>query len=410
MHLKFLARGTGSARVAADYLLGARDATGQLRAGVEVLRGDPQQVAAVADALPFEHKYTSGVIAWAPEDAPTAAQIGAVLDEFEQTTWAGLDTDHYAWTAVQHREGAGVHVHVLAARCDLATGKSLNIAPPGWQKTFDALRDWQNHEHGWSRPDDPARARLQQPGHRAPIDASRLRAGLEVEPDPRTAIRDYLIARIEDGAVRDRAGVVTALQEAGLEVPRAGQDYLTARDPASSARWRLKGELYGRDFQRERLNRAAPAADRAGPATHRGAGAAAAHRAFRELASHREARAVYNRAQYAQLGHAVELGRANRVVAPGRRRPVDLARHLRRELGLTRWLPSGIQTRIETRTALTRQIAQYQEQRDRLRAETWGVLFHEDAGGRFLVLPEGTVLDTLPYTLGDRRAVKLLSE
>ena len=41
MHIKFLARGTGSAREAADYLLGARDATGQLREGVEVLRGDP---------------------------------------------------------------------------------------------------------------------------------------------------------------------------------------------------------------------------------------------------------------------------------------------------------------------------------------------------------------------------------
>ena len=57
MHIKFLARGTGSARAAADYLLGARDATGQLRAGVEVLRGDPHQVAAVADALAVEHKY-----------------------------------------------------------------------------------------------------------------------------------------------------------------------------------------------------------------------------------------------------------------------------------------------------------------------------------------------------------------
>ena len=56
MHIKFLARGTGSARAAADYLLGARDATGQLREGVEVLRGDPHQVAAVADALAFEHK------------------------------------------------------------------------------------------------------------------------------------------------------------------------------------------------------------------------------------------------------------------------------------------------------------------------------------------------------------------
>ena len=100
MHIKFLARGTGSARAAADYLLGARDATGQPREGVEVLRGDPHQVAVVADALAFEHKYTSGVIAWAPDDTPTDAQIGAVIDAFEQTAWAGLEPDRYAWAAV----------------------------------------------------------------------------------------------------------------------------------------------------------------------------------------------------------------------------------------------------------------------------------------------------------------------
>ena len=135
MHIKFLARGTGSAREAADYLLGARDATGQLREGVEVLRGDPHQVAAVADALAFEHKYTSGVIAWAPDDTPTDEQIGAVLDAFERTAWAGLEPDRYAWAAVLHRErDGGAHVHVLAARCDLETGRSLNIAPPGWRR------------------------------------------------------------------------------------------------------------------------------------------------------------------------------------------------------------------------------------------------------------------------------------
>ena len=93
---------------------------GKPREGVEVLRGNPHQVAAVADALAFEHKYTSGVTAWAPEDAPTDDQIGEVLDEFERTAWAGLELDRYAWTAVLHRErGGGAHVHVLAARCDL---------------------------------------------------------------------------------------------------------------------------------------------------------------------------------------------------------------------------------------------------------------------------------------------------
>ena len=109
-----IAHGTGSAKAAA----------GQLREGVEVRRGDPDVVAAVADTL-----------------------------EFEQTAWAGLEPDRYAWSAVEHRErGGGVHVHVFAARCDLETGKSLNIAPPGWQQTFGPLRDAFNHEHGWSRP------------------------------------------------------------------------------------------------------------------------------------------------------------------------------------------------------------------------------------------------------------------
>ena len=60
---RFITRGTGSARAAVDYLLGERDAAGKPRDGVEVRRGDPDMVAAVANALKFEHKYTSGVIA-----------------------------------------------------------------------------------------------------------------------------------------------------------------------------------------------------------------------------------------------------------------------------------------------------------------------------------------------------------
>lgn len=37
MHVKFIARGTGSARAPADYLLTERDVAAQPRAGVEVL-------------------------------------------------------------------------------------------------------------------------------------------------------------------------------------------------------------------------------------------------------------------------------------------------------------------------------------------------------------------------------------
>ena len=78
MHIKFL-RGGGNASAAASYLTADKDSQGIERAGVTVLRGDPAQVAAVADGLDFAHTYTSGVLAWAPDDQPTAAQIEAVL-------------------------------------------------------------------------------------------------------------------------------------------------------------------------------------------------------------------------------------------------------------------------------------------------------------------------------------------
>ena len=328
MLIKCLRHGTGSARAAADYLLGARDAAGREREGVEVLRGDPHVVAAVADALEFHRKYTSVVIAWAPEDRPTDAQVGAVIDEFEKTAWAGLAPDRYAWTAVAHREhGGGVHVHILAAQCDLETGRSLNIAPPGWQKTFGPLRDAFNHEHGWSRPDDPAPAH--QPGHRALIDAANLRAYLAVEADPRELIRGYLLQRVEHGFVRTRADVVAALKEAGLELPRQGKSYLTALDPDSGKRWRLKGALYEHDFNPERLDRVAAPPDRIPSPGDRGDGRGRAAAARRELERCRRRRAEYHRSRYGGGGRKAERPAAARLAQAAGDRADLLARHHR---------------------------------------------------------------------------------
>ena len=144
------------------------------------------------------------------EDRPTDAQIEAVRDKFEKTAWAGLEPNRYARTAVEYRErGGGVHVHVLAARF--------------------------NHEHGRSRPDDPARAGADQPGHGAYIEAANLRVGPVVEADPRELIRDHLVQRVEHGLVRSRADGVAALKDAGLDVPRQRDSHVTARESRDAA-------------------------------------------------------------------------------------------------------------------------------------------------------------------------------
>ena len=118
MLVEFLAHGKGSAHAAVEFIVGERDAAGQEREGVEVLRGNPDMVAAVADSLDFERRYTSAVIAWAPEDRPTGGQIEAVVDEFEKTAWAGLEPDRYPWTkSPRHSSGDASGPDRFALRC-----------------------------------------------------------------------------------------------------------------------------------------------------------------------------------------------------------------------------------------------------------------------------------------------------
>ena len=333
MLVKFLARGTGSAQAAADYLLRETDSQGAVREDVAVLRGDPDDVAAVADSLEFDHKYTSGVIAWAPEDQPSDQDIDRVLDEFEQTAWAGLAPDRHAWAAVQHRAAnGGVHVHVLAARCDLETGKSLNIAPPGWEQTYGPLVEACNLEHGWSRPDDPARARDQQPGHRAYLEAAARRAGIAQADDPRDQIEAHLLQRVESGTVQDRAGVVAALHELGLDVPREGKHYVTAHDPKSGKRWRLKGALYEHDFD-GRPRAPDPATERNRPPDGGRDRRADAADVWRDVARQRERQAAYHRRRYGDAERAEARPAAARLAPAAGDRAESLAQHLQRDLG-----------------------------------------------------------------------------
>ena len=106
-----------------------------------------------------------------------------------------------------------------------------------------------------------------------------------VEADPRQLLRDYLVQRVEHGIVRSRADIVATLKEAGLEVPRQGKSYVTAHDPETEKRWRLKGALYEDDFNPERLDGpdAAQVGDRpSGDRGDRNTGAAAAWRELEE--------------------------------------------------------------------------------------------------------------------------------
>ena len=283
MLIKFMG-GRGGGGPIASYLVDARRA-GREEAAPEVVRGDIERTRELIDSLDRKWTYTTGVISFAVEDAPTEDQQRAVMDDFERVAFAGLDPEQYdmTWVRHSHTEGGRTELHFLTPRMELTTGKALNVAPPGWERTYAPLRDAWNHEHGWARPDDPGRARTLQAGHQR-----------EERAQTREAVTAFLEQRIAAGEIEDRDGIVRALEEVGFTVPRQGRDYITAADPETEARFRLKGRIFERDWTRTtELDRAI--AREAGPGAQRDRGvdhdrAAAARRELEQIVEGRARR------------------------------------------------------------------------------------------------------------------------
>ena len=302
MLIKFTGGGRGGGRQVADYLTDAKRA-GRDHAAPEVVRGDMARTRELIDSIERKWTYTHGVLSFALEDAPSDAEQTTAMDEFERLAFAGLDREQYdiTWVRHQHTEGGRVELHFVVPRMDLSSGKALNIAPPGWERTYAPLRDTLNWEHGWARPNDPERAtELQRAPERA-LEGFSLREGRE-------GVHGYLTALVAAEQVTDRTTLVQALEEAGLEVPRQGRDYLTVLDPESGDRFRLKGRIYEKGWTYDReLDRAVAKAAGEPVGRDREHDLGRAAEARRELEARMRSRAAFHAERYPR--HDRDAGR-----------------------------------------------------------------------------------------------------
>ena len=211
MHIKFLKSGRSGQRAVA-YLLRERAAE-----DVIVRRGDPVFFADLVDSLDYTNPYSSAVIAFAPEDQPTEEQIAEVIEGFQQTAWAGLQSDDFCVLVVEHRrkDGKGTHLHFLVANYHISRKKHYNPAPPRWEMRYGLWRDYVNLRYGWARPDDEKRARKVQPGYLA-------FPGVAAE---KRQVLAWAETMAEMGlGLREIAEIA---QASGAEIVRSGNDYVT---------------------------------------------------------------------------------------------------------------------------------------------------------------------------------------
>jgi hypothetical protein len=303
MYMKVFPHGKGNGDTPTRYLV-RLDYPGRQENPPEVLRGDPDMTRDLINSIDRQWKFTAGVLSWHPDDMITPEQEERVMSDFEALAFAGLEPDQRTILWVRHSHAGHHELHFVIPRLDLASGKDFNPCPPGWQKYFDVFRDLHNHREGWARPDDPARARLHTPEH-ADLHRARLirwgkTPGKDERAEAKNAIHTYLAAKMEQGLVRNREDVLFTLREAGLEINRAGKEYITVKDPESGEKLRLKGGMYAEHWTFAHSGRTAQSQDGEGRPGDREPDPETVRELERELVRLIESRAAYNRKRYPQ--------------------------------------------------------------------------------------------------------------
>jgi hypothetical protein len=307
MLIKFFRNGKGAGAGPVGYLVAdkvlayddnrdlIRDADGQPMTVTreplpEVLRGNPDRTEALIDASRHQWTYRAGVISFAAEDAPTEEQQAEVMDHFERLAFAGLDPTQYDVLWVRHTHEDRVELHFCTPRLELTSGRSLNIAPPGYQNAFDSLRDVMNQRHDWADPMELERTQEVRDTIETPTRAQ-----------GRDELHGWLQDQISVGLIIDRGSMLDALLDAGFDIPRAGKAYLTAQDPNTGERWRLKGEIFHEDWQADPAEREVERGAGHDPAGLRRLDGIATGELQDRFEQNCDHRASYNRERYPQL-------------------------------------------------------------------------------------------------------------
>ena len=216
MIIRFFTHGDGSGAKVVEYLLAAEVAAyGDDRRRIkgqtvkrdilpEVLAGHAETTQMLIDSNHRKWRYTSGVIAFAVEDAPSEEEQAEVMASFECAAFAGMDADQTNILWVRHLHMGNIELHFLIPRVELICGRAFNIAPPGAEKYFNAFRDYWNTLKGWADPEALATRKDIRP---------------VIENGDRKAIREMLhtavVQRIEAGEITNHQDVRKYLS--GLE-------------------------------------------------------------------------------------------------------------------------------------------------------------------------------------------------
>jgi hypothetical protein len=290
MNVTIFPTGTGSAKSAVDYLLSEVDHEKKTRSVMpEILFGDPNTFAEIANGTNRKHKYTSGVISFRDHESVSPEQITTLIETFRSTFLPCLKADeNFADFWVMHKDKGNLELHFLYANTELASNSQLTIHPPGEKNIqfFNTFASVMNDTFGFAQVvPDPLKISLNAFEAKAPNGKKDKKA--------KNDFAQVLHSEIVGGFISNRNQLIGYMKKNGMDIPKIGDDFITVRLPGAKKNTRLKGPLFRKDS-----NYAALVKEHHVSKIPKFLSPEEAHSQRDKLSHHIEARAAFNQRRY----------------------------------------------------------------------------------------------------------------
>lgn len=238
MFVKFFSRPTkrdgskgGSPKRSIDYLLDKPEEQ------VKVLAGNPELSKELAEGLLFENKYTVGCLTFEEPNIPEKQKY-EIIQRFEETFFAGLESNQYNISWVEHTDKGRLELNFFIPNVELSTGKRLQPYYDRADKHLaEGFKRVINLQYGLSSPDDPQKRQTVTMSMNLPKTS---KATVE-------AINGLICDGFENGEISNRKEVIAFLEKYGFEIARQTEKFISIKNE-NGRNIRLKGAFYEQSF------------------------------------------------------------------------------------------------------------------------------------------------------------------
>jgi hypothetical protein len=255
MLVKFHSRGSGGGDSPVNYLLGEdRD-----REGATVLRGNAEITKELINSTDYARRYTSGVLSFEESHTEITDKTKArIMDEFEKTLFAGLESDQYNILWVEHTDKDDrLELNFLIPNQELRSGKRLQ---PFFHAAdllrVNAFQNVTNMSFKFSDPHDPANKRTHNPyfSRSANLkgidkeDYTESQIKLTTHADAKSDLTDYIYNLASSARLQNRKAIETELKKQGFEVERVTKTFISVSTPKFAKNIRLDDPIFSENF------------------------------------------------------------------------------------------------------------------------------------------------------------------